>query len=246
MRVISFGEETSPYIASYDEFFDVPAMLKYLNTEHCYCEVFDEELIDLACYNAYFPMSDMIAIDKWALVLKLHQERCIIDFENFKASKRIKKIKDRYTLTFNKDFNQCVDKINASYEYSWLSKPLVASFNKMRENQKKYTTQFCSFELWDESGNLVAGDLGFIVGSCYTSLSGFHTVSNTGHLQLYLTNMFLQENGFDFWDMGMELQYKLQMGGEVLTEQEFLERYKFTRDCNLDIKSLESIELKSE
>ena len=245
MKVITFGEEKAPYISSFEEFFEVPHLLKVLNTEYCYSEVFDENIIDLACYNAYFPMSDKIAADKWALILRLHKERCIIDFSNFKVSKKIKKLASKYTLTFNKDFDKCIEMINNRYDDSWLSKPLINCFKTMRDSPNKYSTQFCSFELWDNDETLVAGEVGFIVGSCYSSLSGFHTISNTGHIQLYLSSIFLKDNGFSFWDMGMELDYKIKLGGKVLNEFDFFDKYKNTRDIDLNFKSLEKTVLEN-
>lgn len=229
MRFV-YSDTASPYISDSKEFSVAVEVMAELGTENCFIEEFDKELVDYASYNSFFPMAGLIETD-WVLLLKLHKERCIVDFEQFRVSKKIKKLSLKYKLTFNQEFKTCVDMINKRYEDSWFSEEFVAMMEEMRKSGA-YKIKFCSFELWDEN-EIVAGELGFVIGGVYSSLSGFHNVSNTGHVQLYLTNNFLKDNGFSFWDLGMELDYKIHMGGKVLTTDEFYERYAKVRDKNI-------------
>jgi len=76
----------------------------------------------------------------------------------------------------------------------------------------------------------LAGEIGYIIGSTYTSLSGFSIkekqYSNWGKLQMVLLSKYLDTNNFSFWNLGHPyMQYKLDMGAKVLSRIEFLERW---------------------
>jgi Leu/Phe-tRNA-protein transferase len=73
---------------------------------------------------------------------------------------------------------------------------------------------------------LVAGDLGCMVGSVYTSFSGFHFGDGTGSIQLALTGRLLERAGFGMRDLGQEHTYKAALGASTLPRREFLAKFR--------------------
>ena len=86
----------------------------------------------------------------------------------------------------------------------------------------------CSFALWLD-GKLVAGEFGALVGSSYTSYSGFYRVDGAGAAQMALTALVLQRAGFAFWDMGQEHTYKLRHGATLMPRASFLALFRGAR-----------------
>lgn len=82
----------------------------------------------------------------------------------------------------------------------------------------------------------VAGELGYTIGATYTSLTGFFVReprwSGMGLLQLVLLGEALAANGYAFWNLGHpEMQYKHDLGAQVLARGAFLERWLPARDA---------------
>jgi leucyl/phenylalanyl-tRNA--protein transferase len=73
---------------------------------------------------------------------------------------------------------------------------------------------------------LVAGEIGYTCGTAYTSLSGFHRLSGAGSVQLGCLGRALAGSGFSFWDLGMEIEYKLRLGARLLARDPFLASYR--------------------
>jgi Leu/Phe-tRNA-protein transferase len=82
-----------------------------------------------------------------------------------------------------------------------------------------------SFALYRD-GNLVAGEFGVRSGRVYTSYSGYYDENNAGTVQLILTARYLQERGDAFFDLGMPLDYKTDLGATDISPEEFVKRFR--------------------
>ena len=88
-----------------------------------------------------------------------------------------------------------------------------------------------SFELWQD-GCLVAGEIGYSMGACYTSLSGFFSkVSCGGDAPVRRDGARVEGLGYAFWDLGMVLPYKLRLGARTVARLKFLRSLAAARDC---------------
>eukprot|EP01010_Urceolus_cornutus_P000771 NODE_1283_length_988_cov_174.485623_g985_i0.p1 GENE.NODE_1283_length_988_cov_174.485623_g985_i0~~NODE_1283_length_988_cov_174.485623_g985_i0.p1 ORF type:complete len:162 (+),score=35.22 NODE_1283_length_988_cov_174.485623_g985_i0:348-833(+) len=87
----------------------------------------------------------------------------------------------------------------------------------------------------------MAGDLGCLTGSIYTSFTGFYTADGTGTAQLVATGLLLQRAGFKMWDLGMggdQCKYKTEvLRATNMARPQFVERFQSLRDrsCNLSV-----------
>ena len=67
-----------------------------------------------------------------------------------------------------------------------------------------------SADIWNVgTGELSAGELGYLVRSGYTSLTRFTAEDSAGLVQLASLGQFLLRVNFGMWDLGMELDYKI-------------------------------------
>ena len=81
---------------------------------------------------------------------------------------------------------------------------------------------------------LVAGEIGYTVGAAYTSLTGYHTENSSGNVQLLATGKLLQKLGYNIWDFGMSMEYKLRLGAEKVPRAEFIKLYKESSTMDVD------------
>ena len=125
-------------------------------------------------------------------------------------------------------FEPCVEAIGFQHGDSWFHPPLVEAFIRMFHS-KQYPTKLHSIELW-EGEELVAGEVGFVVGAAYASLSGFYHKSSAGTIQLCATAKLLEHHGFAYWDLGMEMPYKINLGASLIDRDLFLSRQETVRN----------------
>ncbi|KOR31820.1 hypothetical protein TI05_11200 [Achromatium sp. WMS3] len=216
---INWLRNRSPLITHEKELVLVRNKLNFINSEYCCGFTYDPEFIAKACYLGFLPMTEEIA-QKDVLIIKSHRKRCLLKFENLHISKNVLKRSKKYLLTINKAYDACITHINMQHDKCWVRPQYVAALKQIREN-KFYKVTPISFELWDQD-EMVAGEIGYQVGACYTSLSGFYTQNSAGTIQLCATAKLLEASGFLVWDLGMVMDYKLKLGAQSVSWNSFL------------------------
>jgi len=233
---------------------DVMLETKY-NEEFCISDKFDPEFIANLMEAGFLVMSMNVSNDAeesqpepppepfYILLPKLHLVRSVLFYENLHIKKSIQRfIRARgaaYQLRADTDFDYIIDRCVEKHGCDWLTPPLVDCIKRIRRGEGvKYLPEKASsslaptacpypasFALY-KNGQLVAGEFGVICGKVYTSYSGFYEEDNTGTLQIILTTRYLQENGFSFFDMGMPLDYKADLGAADISPEEFVRLFR--------------------
>lgn len=180
-----------------------------------------------------FITTSMYDNDKFILLPEIQFEYAILDFDEIKISKKIKKLieEKNYILEINNNFSEVSEMIDKYHKNSWLNKDYLYILNKVK-NCDKLNKKFkvISVELREKETNLlISGEIGYSFKKIYTSLSGFTTrakkYNNWGKLQLVLLNKHLKENNYKFWNLGHpQLEYKTDLGAKIYNRQEFLKR----------------------
>ena len=159
-------------------------------------------------------------------------------------SKNVKKRAKKYTFTINRAFNRVVEGCHNQHGIGWLYDPIVRAFQDIhnrsgsapRSNNKSQTQTYAfpvnlySIEVWNaQTGELAAGELGYAAGTIYTSLTGFSIENSAGSVQLAALGQLLYKEGFEMWDLGMKLDYKIDLGSRDMERTEFVEKVRELR-----------------
>jgi Leu/Phe-tRNA-protein transferase len=170
----------------------------------------------------------------FVLLPKLHSKRTVVldpIAETVRFSKSTHKHAKKYILSVSRAFTTVVEACIAQHgQNCWLYPPLVTALHALRGGTAS-RAKIHSIELRDAStGELVAGEIGYTVGAVYTSMTGFYSRSGTGSVQLFLLSQLLSRQGFRMWDLGMSIDYKLDMGAVELDRMEFVNMFRACRD----------------
>ncbi len=168
------------------------------------------------------------------LLPEMQFQYAVLEFNNLHISKKVNKLlqqKDLYSFTVNQNFNKVLQLIDTHHKDNWLSKDYLKLIKQLKTFNSNQSFELMSCELaCTETNKIVAGEIGYKIGSTYTSLSGFSIkdkrYNNYGKLQLILLAKYLEKNSFAFWNLGHPyMQYKLDLGAKVLSRIEFLEKW---------------------
>lgn len=181
--------------------------------------------------------------DEMGLLLlpELQESYAVLDWDNLHIGKKVKrlirKLEDKKAeLRCTTDVQKVCEAIQKQFgENSWLHELYV---DLLLQTMSLNLLKIYAFELYIDS-ELIAGEIGYLIGSVYTSLSGFYDrdrqcYANAGKLQMVLLAKFLEEQGVAFWNLGHpQLEYKLSLGATVLPRHEFLKRWRHTTGGDL-------------
>ena len=221
----------------------VDAMLETnYSGDFCISESFSLEFTSKLMEAGFLVMSINIGEDHgnpyYVMLPKLHLVRSALFFENLHIKKSIRRMINLYELRADVEFDRIIDRCVEKHGADWLTPPLVDCIKKIRRKKGIMEASYDSTVLTPRSSpypasfalyrndKLTAGEFGIVCGGVYTSYSGFYDEDNAGTVQLILTTRYLQKHGFSFFDMGMPLDYKTDLGAVDISPQEFVKLFR--------------------
>ena len=167
--------------------------------------------------------------EKELLLPEIQFAYALLDFKDLHISKKVAKLIRNQNLKIVIDTNieEIAQHIDTAHKSSWLSKQYIKTLRATDGVDKnfKIITAYIKAD-----GNIVAGEVGYIIGKTYTSLSGFSSKEkkyrNYGKAQLVLLGKYLKEQRFSFWNLGQPyMDYKIALGAKIHERQSFLKHW---------------------
>jgi Leu/Phe-tRNA-protein transferase len=206
----------------------IDAMLEIgYKEEFCVSLDFSPDFIARLMAAGFLVMSarfDNTADRQYILLPKLHLTRSALFFDDLHIKKSINRFLNRYELHYDTDFDFIVNRCQEIHGDDWLTGPLVSAIRDIRRDRlhRVYPTSFALYR----NDKLVAGEFGVKAGKVYTSYSGYYDESNAGTVQLILAARWLRENGFAFFDLGMPMDYKTDLGAADISPEDFVTLFR--------------------
>jgi Leu/Phe-tRNA-protein transferase len=191
--------------------------------EFCLSPSFEPGFLARLMKAGFLVMSTRLGDDEPAQYItlpKLHLERSLLFFDKVHVKKSIRHFLPRYELRIDTDFDFILDRCVQVHDDGWLTKPLCAAIQAIRA-KTGMPVRPTSFGVY-RGGELKAGEFGIISGKIYTSYSGYYDEDNAGTVQMLLTARYLETVGCPFWDLGMPLPYKYELGAETVGPETFV------------------------
>ncbi len=234
------SKQPTIYYLTYEDVLDKNVLFNqiYPNLEHNYywSDDWSCEFYILLAYCGFISVS-FSTDEELVLLPEIQKEYALLDFEDLHISKKVQKFiaEDNFELIVDTNIEVVIEQIDKAYDDNWITgkyKELLLQLVQCDETN--FSLQSVQL-LNKESKELVAGEIGYIIGSIYTSLSGFSkkgaSHQNLGTLQMVLLAQLLQKNGFSFWNLGHpQMQYKLDLGAKIYSRIDFLKRWIAHRD----------------
>lgn len=191
-------------------------------------------------YEGLISTSYQLKDEGFVLLPEMQKAYALLDWENLHISKQSRKLlnhveKGEYFLSLNTDFEQVLHKITLYHDSCWLNDKYADILRFLHQRIHPYACKVQSVELYNSQNLMIAGELGYRIGTTYTSLSGFTDKEKgpggCGTLQMLLLARLLEEQGMAFWNLGHPyMEYKDRLGAVNLKREDFLKRWKKCRD----------------
>ena len=226
MSDVQLGIYPLPYEAVSNPKFLTQYIYPDMRKNYYWSEDFSPEYYIAQAKAGFIAVTDLYE-GRELLLPEIQFSYAILHFDSLHISRKVKKIltSKNAKLHISTDITPVVEQIQRYHRHCWLTPryhTMLKATQTLNENFQMISAYI------EENGKLISGEIGYIIGNTYTSLSGFSSrekdYRNYGTLQLVLLGRFLQENGFSFWNLGQTyMPYKQALGAKTYDRKQFLE-----------------------
>ncbi len=168
----------------------------------------------------FLPMGYDLSKSRPLLLPKLHQWRSIVKPSMLTLPKNAHRLARDASLYCNRSFDQVLLNCRESHGDGWLSGELLKLLHRLNLSASSRRVKLCSFEIW-RGAKLTAGEIGYLWGSIYTSMTGFYITPGDGTVQMSAMASLLFAQGVKLWDLGMPVDYKQRYGCQIVSRAQF-------------------------
>jgi Leu/Phe-tRNA-protein transferase len=229
MSDIQLGIYPLPYEAVSDLSFLQKHIYPDMRKNYYWSEDFSAQYYIAQAKAGFIAVTDIFE-RRELLLPEIQFSYALLHFDDLHISKKIQKLlaKKVHQLHISTDITPVIHQIQHYHKNCWLTPQYHAILKATQQTKENF--QIISVYITDngkKDGTLIAGEIGYIIGNTYTSLSGFSSKEkayrNYGTLQLVLLAQFLQEHGFAFWNLGQSyMPYKFHLGAKQYDRHAFL------------------------
>jgi leucyl/phenylalanyl-tRNA--protein transferase len=150
--------------------------------------------------------------------------RAILELDQLHIADSLKKLlrKDIFEITINRAFSRVIDNCATApgRAETWITREFIEAYTRLHEQSHAH-----SLECW-QAGQLVGGIYGVAIGGFFAGESMFHLAANASKVALCHLVQHLRKRNFALFDIQMLTPVTKQMGGIVISRDEYLNRLK--------------------
>jgi Leu/Phe-tRNA-protein transferase len=217
------------YPISYEQVTDISYLYRHIypnmQKNYYWSEDFSPEFYIAQAKAGMIAVTDIFD-GRELLLPEIQFSYAVLHFEDLHISRKVRKIlrQNAPKLNITPHIDAVASQIMAYHKQCWLTPTYLQTLKRTQSLHENF--QLISAYVEDE-GRMIAGEIGYIIGNTYTSLSGFSSrgkaYRNYGTVQLVLLAQFLQEHGFAFWNLGQSyMPYKFHLGAKQYKRSHFL------------------------
>jgi Leu/Phe-tRNA-protein transferase len=217
-----------------------------LNDSYYITDDLSPEMYDTLAYNGFISVSAKDQFNNEFLLPEIQTSYAVLHWENLHIARRLRQFIKKnifsdsaFFISINNDIDAVFDGIKRYHQdQNWMNKRYIDILKKMYR-RNNYRQTIISVELWHQQ-KLIGGEIGYLTGSIYTSLTGFFdrdNYSNFGKIQLIALTSLLQNADVAFWNMGHPyMKYKFDIGAREYARLDFLDlwcKYRNKKVCKM-------------